>query len=450
MTTLNLSHVTVTLQNLLSRNVRRLLGGTAVNDPAVTLMPPELVTATNRTLNLHLYHVAEDPHYRNMAGIPGGTPAISTQPMALRLFYVLTAHLTRVNEFDAVTQQELLGLAMKTFHDNPVIKDDLVILPTPASPPTPVMHAELLGDGNKIEIVPRNLDPEDNLNFWAAEDQKTPRASAYYEVRTVFLSPEDVRNAQGTVFDLGLYVESSAAARLRGSRSILGFTMPTETGLGAQAFDVTPARATIRAVAVPDKPAIRLTGTNLTAGDVQLLYVVQGGQSYLMDPTINPAWEMEFTTGEISFVVQPMLDVDDGAGGVNSIPITPGKKGFDLTIRSYRIQGSTRLNADYNAGRVDVALGAHIDGHAGPAGGLFTLDVDAIVDLTLADDVRLAVGGEYYTRETVAAPTGPGTFVVTAAQITFQPHQPLPFSGTHPVQIFVDGGESQPYWIEVP
>ncbi|MGJ8616715.1 MAG: DUF4255 domain-containing protein [Sulfitobacter sp.] len=450
MTTLNLSHVTITLQNLLSRNVRRLLGGTGVNDPEFTLMPPELVTATTRTLNLHLYHVAEDPHYRNAVGMSGGNPPINAQPMALRLFYVMTAHMTRANEFDAVAQQELLGLGLKTFHDNPAVTDSLVILPTPASPPTPVMHPELLGDGNKIEIVPRNLEPEDNLNFWAAEDQKTPRASAYYEVRTVFLSPEDVRSASGVVFDVGLYVASSVAARLRGSRSVLGFTMPMATGLGAQALDVTPARATLRAVAVAGKPVVRLTGTNLTAGDVQLLHLVQGAQSHLIDPVLNPDWALAFGASEISFISQPTLEVDDGAGGTNTIPVTPGITGFELTIRSYRMQGTTRLNADYKAGRVDVALGAHIDGHAGPVGGNFTLDVDPVVDLTLADDVTLAVGGEYYTRDVVAAPTGPGTFFVNAAQITFQPHLPLPFSGAHAVQLFVDGAESQPYWIEVP
>jgi len=271
MTTLNLSYVTLTLQQLLKNNVRRLLGGTPEADPIVTLMPPEQVEATARTLNLHLYHVSEDQHYRNVVGLPNAAPPIHGQPMALRLFYVLTAHMTRNAAFDAETQQHLLGLGMKTFHDYPVVTDDLIILPTPATPPAPVMHSQLLGGKNKIEIMPRNMEPEENLNFWAAEDQKTPRMSAYYEVHTVFLSPEEVRSSGGTVYDVGLYVASSAAARLRGSRAVLGFTMPSSTGLGAQALDVTPARATLRAAAVADKPRIRLTGTNLTAGEVQLL-----------------------------------------------------------------------------------------------------------------------------------------------------------------------------------
>lgn len=449
MTTLNLSHVTVTLQTLLSNNIRRLLGGTGPNDPLVTLMPPEQVTAINRTVNLHLYHVSEDPQFRNAVGMEMGPTPVQGQPMALRLFYVLTAHMTRNAAFDAETQQEMLGLAMKTFHDNPVIDDDLVILPTPISPPTPVMHATLRGARNRIEIIPRNLEPEENLSFWAAEDQKTPRMSAYYEVRTVFLSPEEVRNAAGTVFDVGLYISASAVARLRGSRSVLGFQMPAATGLGVQSIDVTPARATLRAVAVADKPVVRLTGSNLTAGDVQFLDMAHGGTTHRLDPALNPDWDIQFSTDEISLIPQSTLEVDDGAGGTVTHPVVPGFVRFSETVRSFRFQGSTRLNADYPAGAVDVALGAYIDGFAGPVGGVFTLNIDPVVDLT-ASSVSLAVAGSYYTDVTPAAPAGPGEFSVAASQLTFQPHFAAPFSGAHPVQLFLDGAESQPFWIEVP
>jgi len=449
-TTLNLSLVTISLQSLLSNNVRRLLGGTPVNDPAVTLMPPELVDATTRTLNLHLYHVSEDPQFRNAVGMDHARVPVQGQPMALRMFYVMTAHLTRSNTFDAEAQQLLMGLGMKTFHDNPVIDDDLIVLPTPASPPVPVMHTDLRGRHNRIEIVPRNLEPEDNLNFWAAEDQKTPRMSAYYEVRTVFMSPEEVRTSRGAVFDVGLYVASSAAARLRGSRAVLGFTMPAATGLGAQALDVTPARATLRAVAVTDRPRVRLTGVNLTAGDAQLLHITHGAATHLLDPALNPAWDIRFGPTEISLIPQASLDVTDGAGGTVTHVVAPGLAGFALTVRSYRFQGATRMNADYPAGRVEVALGAHLTTWSGPTSGNFRINVDPVVDLT-SGDVTLAVGGEYYTNAAPAtAPSGPGTFTVTATQITFRPHFPAPFTGAHPVQVFVDGAESQPFWIEVP
>jgi len=439
MTTLNLSHVTLTLQQLLRNNVRRLLGGTPESDPVVSLMPPEQVTTTVRALNLHLYHVAEDPHYRNVVGLPNAIPPVHGQPMALRLFYVLTAHMTRSSAFDAETQQQLLGLGMKTFHDFPLVTDDLIILPTPATPPVPVMHPQLLGGKNKIEIIPRNLEPEENLNFWAAEDQKTPRMSAYYEVRTVFLSPEEVTSSGGTVFDVGLYVASSAAA-------------PASTGLGAQALDVTPARVTLQSSAVADKPRVRLTGTNLTSGDEQRITLSQaGGDPVLIDPLLNPDWDVQFGDGEISVIAQVVLVADDGAGGTQNIDVVPGSASFELTVRSYRFQGSNRLNADYKAGKVDVSLGAHIQGAAGPVTGNFTVTVDGVVDLTTVD-IGLAVSGEYYTNVSAAAaaPTGPGTFVVTATQVVFQPFFASPFTGAHPVQLFANGAESQPFWIEVP
>ena len=449
MTTLNLSRVTMTLQNLLRANVRRLLGGGSASDPEITLMPPELVEATTRTLNLHLYHVAEDPLHRNAVAMAGGVPPISAQPMALRLFYVMTAHLTRNNAFDAEAQQHLMGLGMKTFHDHPVIDDGLVILPTPASPPVPVMHADLLGGGNRIEIVPRNLEPEENLNFWAAEDQKTPRMSAYYEVRTIFLSPEEVRGASGTVYDVGLYVTAAAVARLRGSRSVLGFTMPAATGLGAQAIDVTPARTTLQAAAVPDRARVRLVGENLTTGEARTLRIAQGGVEHIVDPALNPDWDVRFASDEISLIPQAVLQVDDGAGGATPVAIAPGMVRFSLTIAQHRFAGLQRLSVETPAGSVEVALGAHVETITGPVDEAFTLAVDPVVDLSAASEVALAVGGQWLDR-TSPDPDGPGTFSVGASEVVFAPPGPAPFTGTHPVQLFVDGAESQPVWLEVP
>ena len=45
--------------------------------------------------------------------------------MALRLYYILTVHHDTGDDsvFDPLTQQKLMGFALKTFHDFPVITD---------------------------------------------------------------------------------------------------------------------------------------------------------------------------------------------------------------------------------------------------------------------------------------------------------------------------------------
>lgn len=454
MATLNLAHVTLSLRSLLHKNVRRLLGGIGPNDLVVSLMPPERVEASVQTLNLHLYHIGEDPHYRNAVGAELSAPPISGQPMALRLYYILTAHLTVTDVFDAETQQQLMGLAMKTFHDYPVITDSLTIMPSPSEGALQVIEPGLAGNDNRIEIALRPLEPEETVNFWSADDQKTPRLSAFYEVRTIFLRPEPPARTAGTVFDLGLYVRIAAAARLIGSRAVLPFTMPAATGMGAQSLDVTPARATLQPAAVPDKPRIRITGQNLTIGDARLVTLRQAeGPAQVLDPALNPDWALQIAPDAIGFVPQPAFLVDDGAGGTINVPVRPGYLEVGLTIRNFRFQGTERLQSDYDAGRVAVALGAHLTGFSGPdAEGRFRLDVADAVDLTSpGHDVGLAVGGRPY--EAVAAfppaPEDRATFRVFAHHVIFTPHLGPPFTGVHPVQLVVNGAESQPFWVEV-
>ena len=79
-------------------------------------------------LSLYLYHVSEDPYYRNMPGAGNDPPNVAKAPMGLCLYYILTAHHTSdAVDMDPLTQQRLLGLALKTFHDLPVITDNTTI-----------------------------------------------------------------------------------------------------------------------------------------------------------------------------------------------------------------------------------------------------------------------------------------------------------------------------------
>src|SRR4051812_8400351 len=113
MSLVNLYLVTQALQRLLDLNVRALLtrqGLAATLD--VTTMPPERVGAATNTLNLHLYHLMEDAHYKNRAPLGRGSPSVALQPLTVSLYYILTAHHEINDVFDAEVQQRNFGLAL--------------------------------------------------------------------------------------------------------------------------------------------------------------------------------------------------------------------------------------------------------------------------------------------------------------------------------------------------
>ncbi|WP_118136096.1 DUF4255 domain-containing protein [Oceanicella sp. SM1341] len=455
MATLDLSLVTLTLRNLLHANVRRLLGGVPPDMLQVTTMPPEQVEAGTPTLNLHLYAVREDPHFRNAVGLAGAVPPIAGQPMALRLYYILTPHMTVSEQFDAETQQRVMGMALKTFHDHPVISDTLAVAPNPVEGPLTVMEPALAGDGNRIEVSLRPMEPEEAVNFWAAEDQRTARLSAFYEVRTVLMEPEQPASARGTVFDVGIYARVSAAARITGSRAVLPFEMPAQTGFGAREIAVTPARATLRAPATPGRPRVRVSGHNLTSGDARAVRIraFSWDAAEVIDPALNPDWALALETNEISFVPQAELRVDDGAGGVAVRAIRPGGHEIGLDVTSWRGQGTARLEARSDAGTAVIGLAPHITGFSGPDGnGRLRLNVDPVVDLLApGTSVTLSVSGEIYAAVPAlpAPPADRGLFRLTAASLRFGPLFDAAQPGAHPVRLSVNGVEAQPFWVEV-
>jgi hypothetical protein len=215
MALLDLSKVTSTLMKLLELNVERLSG----IDVSVTPQPPDKVGAVTNQLSLHLYHVAEDGYYKNALGHGSDVPNVAKAPMALNLFYILTVHHESDNERDALTEQKLMGFALKTFHDFPVITDQTQIGGTFIIEP---LDPELHGHDNKLQIVMRPVSPEDALTFWNSEQTKTARLSAYYEVRVVMLEPEKPKSMPGIVLSLGTFLCRSAHRILIAARAWCG------------------------------------------------------------------------------------------------------------------------------------------------------------------------------------------------------------------------------------
>lgn len=459
--------VTASLRQLLSLNVRRLMGGVPPEQLNVTTMPPELLEDPSQTLNLHLYHVAEDPFYKNAVSPGRGGIPVSRQPMPLMLYYILTPHHEVAAEFDAETQQRLMGFALKTLHDFPIIDDDLEIEPNPVEGPVRVMVDGLVGGTNRIETTLRPIPPEDAIAFWSAEDQATARLSAYYETRVVFLEPEPPAQYAGTVTDLGVYAVSALAPRLTGSRATLRFTPPPATGAGPQAIRTAPARATFNPAVVPPAPeadsTVTLVGSNLTAGLTQTLVLRNEHWRGLappvteaaVDPALNPAWAVSFDTGSLRFVMQRTLDIADPGGGVVTLDVFPGIYGASIrTLLRQRVVGGQTLRSESETAATAFALGPRLD-VADPPDGNGRIAIHIVAAFNLADPdlrVEVVVGGEAYVRTNAFSGVpadDAGLFTVAIGRVTIQPLFDIATPGLHPVQLIVDGAESQPFWLEV-
>ena len=263
----NLFKVTKALTDLLAQNIH-----TNIDDVVpltVTAVPPDRVDPKTNTLSLHLYHIAENAYYKNALGAGNDVPNVAKAPMALSLFYILTAHHDSGTDshFDAETQQKLMGYALKTFHDVPVITSRTRFNGTP------ILDQEFGGD--PIQIILRPVTPEDALSFWNSEQQVTARLSAYYEVRVVMLEPEPPRTMPGIVLNVGTFVFQLGSPVLERSQSQMRFKIPERNGGNIQEIEATPASVTLDTSATPPAAHNRLLllGSNLTKGRSRSLFL---------------------------------------------------------------------------------------------------------------------------------------------------------------------------------
>lgn len=273
MALIDLYKVTKTLIDLLRLNITQNIDP-SLDDGVlqVTGIPPEKVESASNRLNFFLYHIAEDAYYKNALGPGSDAPNVAKTPMALNLFYILTAHheVGEDAQFDAETQQKLMGYGLKTFHDFPVITDKTRIDDgTPDG--TLVLDADLRGKDNSLEVILRPVSAEDAIAFWGSEETRTVRLSAYYEVRVILLEPEPPKTMPGIVLNLGTFLVQVGSPHLDRSQSLVRFQLPERNGGMVQSLPVSPARVTLdSSPEPPERPQahnrLQLLGTNLTAG----------------------------------------------------------------------------------------------------------------------------------------------------------------------------------------
>ncbi len=464
----DLSQVTSSLANAIRLNITQRLDPSLAAQLTVSTLPPERVSGAMNTINLYLYHLAEDPYYRNLPGNLSDTSPASTKPMTLILFYIVTTHHEVNSTFDTVTEQRLMGYALKTLHDFARITDDTQINGTQ------VLHADLRGRDNALEISLRPITPEESVTFWSAEDQATTRLSAYYEVRYALLEPEPPQRLPGVVLSLGTFVVDIASPQLAGSRSQITFNLPAIAGGGQQTIAAAPARVGPPIPALPDSNRLTLVGGNLTIGRRRRLYMsnarwrqrLPGVERVLVDAGLpaNAAagWSVTEAADRIDVVLGTQLTVAT-AGPPVVLPVEPGIYSVSVEVvkDSAVILGQLKEITDIsNATSFAVIPRVTAAALVNAAERRLRVDLDASTDLTPTGagspgplDILVVANGENYLRHDPLVPGDAfdiGDFQPFDDTLEFRARFDPTVAGTYPLRVIVEGAESQPFWIELP
>lgn len=440
----NISDVTNALARLLTLRVRELTGST---DLDVTSLPPEKADEVSGThLNLHLYLAAFDADGgTGILPFARGSRPIAITPLPLKLYYVMTAHgaVDDDDEADIAGQQRLIGWGMKTFHDYPLIKDDLSIGPDPVVP-----GPATFGDRG-IEIILRPITPEESVAFWSTDQVRTARLAAYYEVRTLLLPPEEATSSGGPVADFTLGVFAGGAPTLTSSSSETNFVQPAALGGAAVSLPRSPAAAMLRTGVADQDSIIVIEGSGL--GDGTDAALILRGESLPEDraiiyPASNPEWEITVTDNQLRLRLRPAANAIVSTGPT-PITLLPGI--YSLTVQRTREladdDGTITRNVEHESNRLPFAAAPRISS-AVIAGGNVVIATDPGYDATdPAAEPSLSLAGSVY-REVPAPASDPGTFARTAAN----EYRAVALPGVaidSAVRLSVNGVDAQPFWI---
>lgn len=155
---------------VVSESLVAMLSELMVADPpaTVTALDPD-GQAGGRHVNLFLYRIGENPYLRNLDWQPQpGTGRLVAPPLSLTLAYMLTAYAPADQQVAVGAAHQLLGDAMRVFHDNPVMPSRFLL--------EGLAHAR-----EEIRIVHTPVTLEEATQLWNALAQPY-RTSAFYEV----------------------------------------------------------------------------------------------------------------------------------------------------------------------------------------------------------------------------------------------------------------------------
>jgi hypothetical protein len=423
---LDVALVTEALLSLIEKQIATSPESAKVTPLHVWALPPDKLTG-DHTIGLYLYHITEDPHYKNLEPPGLDRPPVRYTPMALNLYYQLTAHSDLIGHHSAENEQTMVGLAMKALHDYPVIDDSTQIGGVPVFP------VALRGTRNRFRISLQPVQYNEALTYWTAGSLAV-RLAVYYQVSVVLLEPEPPVSRAGRVLTYGVFTFVRGAPYIEGSRSTVTFTIPSETDIRSVVLQ--PAEASVNdnltffgSGLSGDDVTLRISSMKFPAGvEVGAEWGVVADGTHIfakVAPTLGTGIVVPGTYTAVAKVVERRKMPD---GTLRDFPKTSNAAPFVVTPRI------TAIHPPDLSQRVLVQGGVFQDSTG--------IAADAIEVYVGANSLPLKAG----------ATLNPGEYeVLDAANLRFR--YPVPGvapASTVPFRLIINGAESAPQWVTAP
>jgi Pvc16 N-terminal domain len=289
MALIDLSEVTLAVMNLLTSAFVPPNWGLPFT-PAVLPEPPSKLIQNG--VGFYLYHVQENAAFKNYPSPGQDKPPVRFTALALNLYYQLSANFGREEGNGALDEQTMMGIAMKTLHDNPVI----VLNPGPD------------GTENRIKISLQPITYNEAVHYWTAGTSPI-KLAAYYEATVVLLEPERTQTVAGRVLSYGTFVFPDGMPRINGSQNTISFQVP-----GAPVKQ----NLTLQPAQVAPLSNVSFFGSGYSGDNISLLVV---SSSWTGAIVADSTWNLSITANnQITVTVPKTITIPTTGVTVNTIP----------------------------------------------------------------------------------------------------------------------------------
>src|SRR5262245_27774869 len=178
---------------MVSESLRNLLVGEMTLTPSVpvTILAPD-ETGGDRRINLFLYRILENPTLKNLDWQVqrGNSSLLVPPPLSLNLHYLMTPYAPNDPQTGNATTHEILGEAMRVFHEHAVVPQDALM-------------PGLRNVREQIKIMLNPLNPDELGRVWSTFSHPF-RLSVMYEVSVVQLEVSSERPMSKRVQRIGV------------------------------------------------------------------------------------------------------------------------------------------------------------------------------------------------------------------------------------------------------
>jgi Pvc16 N-terminal domain len=388
---------------------------------------PELVKDTNTGISFYLFHVQESSHYKNFPAPGNDSPPVNYTPMALNLFYQLSANsINENNDQDAYDEQNLMSVAMKALHDHSQIQ----ITPT--------------GKKINIKITLQTLSPSESVQYWAAAESPV-RLSAYYEVSVVFLEPEKQLSYAGRVLSYGNFIFVRNAPQITSSENIIEYLLPGE--LIVRQVKIQPAQAPPAFIApAPISSNVSFFGSGFNGGVLQLLII---SPLWLEPAVADVSWlPTLISENQLNITVQPTALLKTA---LTAVDIIPGLYAAQVSITQQRtLPNGTIKTFNHVSNQFPFSVMPRISLITALGAGGFTVACNVFQNAGIVDDDIQVYIGEDKLVLSAAVALAAGEFKITGIT-TIELLVPAGLAaGQVALRILIRGIESEPRWITIP